>query len=537
MKEGSRQDRRGLLWHLGIFTATAILAQLAIRAAANSVDIEPYTDAPEYSLAMAIAYSRDTRQYSYLGYSEKARAAREAMWRGNYSGAHDPLAKKPDPTKVEKCLKKRNEKRRKKCLAKHAPNFLHLIELGTLSLDLGESASAIEQFDRAEAIISDSLGSDGKFARAGKNAFASIIGNGEMEGYLGTGYERILMLNYKTFAYLLQGDRRAFNVTRRSIDWQARERARFEQRLREEEEKAAKKKEKGKKNEEKDRAEDEATQAIAEQYNAFDNVASRVTSAYVNPLGYFVSGMVFEMEASEDSSLFDNARIAYGKALELDPDSEVLRKALDDVENRRLPGAGEKMVHIIVAAGMAPEKVVLEYMFGYGTDAIPIKVAMMRPVPSVAARVRVETTDGVLLGELTPLADMEAIAMRHQKDLVRYQSGKVAAAVVRYLGYGVVSKSIFGDVIGEKINIFRYKMEEPNTLFWSSMPARFHAARLYVPRDLKQIQLVAERINGREIARTTIDLGSTSQSFVYGRASQGGIVGQANQVFWLDQNL
>ena len=133
-----------------------------------------------------------------------------------------------------------------------------------------------------------------------------MIGAEEMADYQMRGYEKVMLLNYKALCYMLQGDRKAYNVTRRAIDLQQEEWEKFKKLLAENEAKAA-----------------EGTKDVAGLGDAMKNVkiddrsedvkakAELVTSAYVNPFADYLNAMMMEIDGISDSALRSNARIAY----------------------------------------------------------------------------------------------------------------------------------------------------------------------------------------------------------------------------------
>ena len=58
-----------------------------------------------------------------------------------------------------------------------------------------------------------------------------MLGSEEMANYELRGYEKVMLLNYKALCYMLMGDRKAYNVTRRAIDLQQAEWEKFKEML------------------------------------------------------------------------------------------------------------------------------------------------------------------------------------------------------------------------------------------------------------------------------------------------------------------
>lgn len=468
------------------------------------------------------------RRVVYAGYSESGLDVKQALATGGPDAALNAYVGKG----VAPAAPAAKPGERKNTPAPGAEvdtdGFLGQVEIGALSLDAGARDKAIESFALAEydlvqkkldsgvgAAAGDALGAIGEF----------ITGNNELRDYVGAGYERILMLNYKTLAYLMDGDRKAYNVTRRAIDWQNIEKRRFEAEL------AAQQKD----IEESKKDGSEAAgqvESLFSRMDALDARADTVASAYVNPLGYYIAGLVQELDSQEDVSLRDNARISYEKALELNPNSAVLRQAADEL--KQTVDSGKRRVHVIVADGFAPEKKTV--MYGLPLDSqtvVPIKVPVMEPVVSGVRRIEVRDSRGRLLEVASPLADIEAIALRHQKDRQPALMARVILDTVRsgIEKVGLNSLGIFGKIISN----VRDATSHPDMRSWSSLPGSILAARVDVPDTLTEVRVVAIGDGGRELSSQTVTIGKKQHAIVYARTIDGFMTAQVNEALWTER--
>ena len=243
---------------------------------------------------------------------------------------------------------------------------LSIMERGLLALNMGEIDRALFFFDVAEEKLNlaDENSTAGDHALAGvKSAVALATGASEISDYQVRGYEKVMILNYKALCYMLKGDRRAYNVTRRAIDLQQSEWEKFKQK--ETEFKAQKEKEAVEAQEENEKAQvaqqqeqssqqpqgvgsffsglgsvfgggnaqqTSASESLIDQkkqvYEQLDKMgvtkmdeesaklASLVPSSYVNPFGDYMNAMMQEFDSYEDKTLRDNARISYKKVVE-----------------------------------------------------------------------------------------------------------------------------------------------------------------------------------------------------------------------------
>lgn len=107
---------------------------------------------------------------------------------------------------------------------------LSLVERGLLTLNVGDFERALFYFDAAEEKLGLTESDDtvsGTASKYGKTGMAVLVGAEEMANYELRGYEKVMLLNYKALCYMLMGDRKAYNVTRRAIDLQQEEWEKF----------------------------------------------------------------------------------------------------------------------------------------------------------------------------------------------------------------------------------------------------------------------------------------------------------------------
>ena len=167
------------------------------------------------------------RTINYHGYSKNFIKIKQLLCQGKAE-------------KVGKIYDQEDEKISEKCNTEmelaHKIGFLGLLERGILAVNRGDPKDAEQKFFFAEQVLNNRT-KESKFAEGFIKGFIfvaeTLTGVEELNPYKGEPYEDILMLNYKSIAYLLQGDRRAYNVTRRAIDWQNMAKKEFEKKVRE----------------------------------------------------------------------------------------------------------------------------------------------------------------------------------------------------------------------------------------------------------------------------------------------------------------
>ncbi|RLA10648.1 MAG: hypothetical protein DRQ52_11025, partial [Gammaproteobacteria bacterium] len=96
------------------------------------------------------------------------------------------------------------------------PNVLFSLEQALISLDAGQGDDAIKYLDHAEVLLEKRQNKSVTSGFLSKITTGAVRATGfdEFGQYDGEPFERILMLNFKSIAYMLDGNRKAYNVTR-----------------------------------------------------------------------------------------------------------------------------------------------------------------------------------------------------------------------------------------------------------------------------------------------------------------------------------
>lgn len=424
---------------------------------------------------------------------------------------------------------------------------LHNMELGTMKLEAGRTSESLKHFNvslnelemaESDGIVSSNLKKGGLFA------LETISGNEELQPYEPVGYEKIMLLNYKAIAYLLDGKDEAFNVARRATDWQNMEREAFEEKQKKAEKKLAKEEDKVNAQAKKQQSSGVAgafsgmtkmKDSLAKAYSVNHKQASTVANPYVNPFADYLRGAVMEYKAQKDTSKIDDAMRAYEEACKLNPKCKMLSvaaKEMKQMNKTRTPGAGN-LLHIVVADGFSPEKKVLTNMIPVSSSIITVQLPLMERVPNKVASVKLFDGSGKLLKKLDNIADMEAMAMRYQKDSEPALYLRAVVSVGRsFLKQQAAGRLLggFGKIIASGTDQF----EHPDTRSWTSLPAKMLGARLRVPTGTKNLKLVTYDSSGRQLATQKIKINPNGHNFVYARSIDGTLHAQASNDLWVN---
>lgn len=460
------------------------------------------------------------RRVDYAGYSADFQPIKKEMLNGDLDGAYDELRKRDqeiiDDTKSNKEF------------AEEA-DLLTLMEHGSLSLDKGDTKSAKDFLTYAEDIMKERDDRQGVLdgASAIGSSVASVAGFGDLGEFNPQGFERVLLLNYKSMAYLLEGRREAYNVAQRAIDLQNEERELFQNQLAE-----AKGDLDGKKSSGFVSASVfDLVDKIFDGFNKEDvKKANIVKDAFVNPFGDYVAGMIYEFDGYRDRDMLSNALISYKKASQLNPSAKFLKTAISDMKNRKVAGGGQKLVHVVVADGIAPARKTMTYGLPLPTGVIPIKVPVYVSEENKVGKVIASVKGKQGVTTLENLANVEAIALRHDVDSRPLKD----LNTILNVGRTVVEKGVasrFG-FVGEIASNLRESVSNPNMRAWMTLPSSFKANRIVVPASAKEITISTYSKGGKKLTSKTISLAKDGPSVVYGRSLNGTLALQNGAETW-----
>ena len=451
----------------------------------------------------------------YTGYSKECLPYRKKLSSGQVKDVQKMMVEKED--EIRKSAKTHSE-----MMAQF--RLVDWMERASLSLQVGDADKTLEYCRFGQELIegreSESYGSEAVSSIG--SFFTDIVGAGEYGRYDAPGYEKVLLLDLASMAYLLKGDDRAFNVARLAIQWQDEEKERFEKELeeiiKEEREKQTKDKE------ETPKTAGRLDAALNYEFSKYEDVALTVPNAFVNPFGDYVTGMINEFKSVKLKSLVSNAHIAYQQALKLNPESKVLQQAVRDTKKRKSAGC---LIHVVALDGFVPEKKVLSIPIDRDLD---VELPSYNPYKSKVSKIKVSTMNGKVLATLSPVANVEALALRHQKDSLPAIKAMVFGATIRDAGIVLVADWVLG--AGGFARKYTDKYMEPDTTSWMSLPATILAARFYSPKGLKKIKIRSYNSKGKKIAEQTVKLSKGNRHFVLVRSIDKTLYAYPSKKIW-----
>lgn len=496
------------------------------------------------------------RQYlGPAGYSARFRAVREYLAAGQISQAvttfeagglpsAQPASQDPDVVAEAQsnAAGAQTEDGAAQGLNRRKDTFLRNAELGFMRFELGEYANSTTHFREAEDFYREkeekkaSRGMLGKMKagikRGGTALVSTVSGRGDFGPYRQRDYEEVMQLNYLSLAYLLQGDRRAYNVSRRASE---RQNFYFDK-YREEIDEAQENLKTG--GDAQKFGFDTISRALEAEFTGYQRVVERVPSAYVNPIGPYLTGVIQEIVSYEQPALRDNARIAYSRALELWPKSKQLDLMTAAMASPVNPD--ERVVHVLVSEAFSPNRNLLRYgIQDKEGNVVPIRMGVFVPGESPIGNLELQLSDSTKPGRapavtsigLESLGDFEAIIQRAQDQRKFTTILDVATAMFRdsYLSeYSQLSQQLFGISLDSV----------PDLRSWNALPRRVHLARIVAPAYATEATLISRAPNGTVISKAKVPLQQDMrQTFVYGRAHGSELLAETPKRLWIDGTL
>jgi hypothetical protein len=152
--------------------------------------------------------------------------------------------------------------------------------------------------------------------------------------------------------------------------------------------------------------------------------------------------------------------------------------------------------------------------------------------------VEVQTTGGKRWARLSEVADITALALRHQKDAGPLVQLRMMTTVIRNVIEGQAwnqaqqKAGIFGQLVS-KAKGMRDETAHPDMRSWSMLPSRLMAARIFVPKSVSKIKLVAYDSKGRVLGSRVVAIDANSHNFVYARAIDNTLYTSSNNEMWV----
>lgn len=469
----------------------------------------------------------------YKGYSEDFKGIRDMMYAGDnekvlYIYEHAKAGKKP----------KKDENLPEIDFDSDSLSLLNRLEYATLSIDSGKSSISEKIFLEARNILNERDGKSEQEAITQKGLLMAgefLSGNEELQPYEPPGYEKVLLLNYQALSYLLNGKEKAYNVSRAAIDLQNAEFKLFRDKHEKQSKELKEKTEKGGAGLELPNL----NTLFDTFYSKYDKKAKTVNSAYVNPFSSYLSGVVMEFDAYANKSSVDDAKRSYKKAHNLNDQSDVIKKALMDLERINNSSSGQmdlnqRLLHLVVADGFVPEKKVAVNMLPIAGKLITIQHPIIEPIASKVASVVIQDHKGKILAKSSLIADLSAIALRDQKDNATSRNLRSMVAVLR----GVVEQNVLGNLIpgAALLSMARESFSHPDTRSWASLPSAFYGARLHLPQGLKKITVTTYNKTGQRIATTKVGL-NDNHNFIYMRSVDDNLSAQKAKTLWVEASI
>lgn len=222
-------------------------------------------------------------------------------------------------------------------------------------------------------------------------------------------------------------------------------------------------------------------------------------NGYQNAFAHYLAGYYFEMTG--EPSLADPG---YRNALELRPDSALIRAKVNSKGKQVKPGPNEADVLFVVESGQAP---------AWKSITIPLALPINKELIVVPLSFPVVISSGVytpsslnVAGRTLPvetLVNVDAMAKRQLKDQMPGIIGRTAIRGVVKGGVQYAAKKKAGALGGLAATVVTVATEQADERAWRTLPSRLSVARAILPAG----EQVIEFRTGRGVYRGTITVG------------------------------
>jgi uncharacterized protein len=403
---------------------------------------------------------------------------------------------------------------------------LYLLESGRISFIKGDFEASKSFFERA--ISEMELEDDAAVVQVSDMGAqtAAMIVNDNAVPYQAAGFERVFAYLYQTLNFLFMGDLDAAGIeARNALGAQERARERTQREVAKAQEKfesAAQENASSGLNMNQYLQSAEAT--IGPRYAAIDEIAGQVRSAYENPLNYYLSAFVIEMQGDVGTAL-----PTFRDALELAPEVPSFQATVfrysDRDDQRDLArrfgrgilahldmdgnGMGPELM-IILSDGFIVQKqelsISIPFRSGLTAFSLPFYGEVARPYTQVELRV-----DGQEAGSLDPVISTQPYAY---KELSSQMPAILMRALIRTAGKAVAADQANQQhaLAGLGVSLLNLLTESADLRGWYTLPSHCYFYRGFLAAGDHDVML---RRNGQPFAEIPVQMQQDHVTLVY----------------------
>lgn len=343
-------------------------------------------------------------------------------------------------------------------------------------IDYQQVIEGFEAQDLAATVQVSSVGAQG----------ASLLTNDNAIPYKGAGYERIFVHHQQAINYWANRDIEGAAVEFRKVALEQRVlEQRYESDIAEAQEQA--------------RENSIDIDDVTKQFSGLDQVAGQVKSSFQNPYTYYHSAAFWEATGE-----LNNALVDYKKALEINPNSELLisdvarvsRKQGISIEgvNGNTPKKDEGTVVLLFEDGFIPAKTEARLSVPNFSDGGIITVAFPYYDPSTWPKsATLSVSDDLFndFGETDPLVQFGALAVKNLKE-------QLSALITRQILRGIAKNELqaqsgqqMGGAAQLIANIYNIVSERADLRSWLTIPNTGQALRMNLKAGKRELTLRA----------------------------------------------
>jgi hypothetical protein len=208
----------------------------------------------------------------------------------------------------------------------------------------------------------------------------------------------------------------------------------------------------------------------------------------------------------------------------------VLQQAVKDTKERK---SANRLIHIVAMDGFVPEKQVMSIPVDQDLD---VELPTSIPIPSRVSSIKVFNDKGKELAQLTPIANIDALALRYQKDCLPGMLFTVFTTVLRdsaIVGFGDALMPGLGRLFKDATD----SAMEPDTTHWMSLPSTVLGARIYPKKGVRTLLVRSYDVSGKQLAQKKISLSEGDRHFVLVRSIDTTMYAYPSKKIWSNNSL
>ena len=233
--------------------------------------------------------------------------------------------------------------------------------------------------------------------------------------------------------------------------------------------------------------------------NGMNQAAGTVKNKYENPLTYFLSGVISEVQGD-----YNDAAVSYKKGLKVVKGSTIFMNSLMNLESQHfstsrtfknikypeLPTGDFGEVIIVLDDGLIPLKEEVKIPFPTGSGVTTVAFPLYKEDMKTAKKLFIQVGTNTL--QVAPVCNVYGMASKNLQDQIAVLATKTIARVIGKVAVQVAMQNEFGDLGMVISSIWNIVSERADTRGWSLLPYYVQAGRQFISVGEHKLAIAGE---------------------------------------------